>query len=613
MIEAYAIGVSLTLKDNASKRMSSFTKMASDAAKAVAALNKEMGPLAESLVRSSELLATLNPALRTTATGFGALSKSVSPATKGFFNFNSKIGSTIARTETLSTKISTLTTKIAGLNDVSSKTDLKNIRGGGGGAGGGRHGFHAGHIFREAGLGKLALLGGAGYAGGGALMGGLAAVMLVRSSYENASRFQQAQSQFAGQGFGAAADKQAANAAIRMNIRGVSSTEALQAINDAATVTRNVPEAIQLAPSIAKMEFANRVNYAQRGRSFTSADEMRMLQFSELRSGTTDPDKFLHTLNLVEQAYASDAARLTTNDVRTAGRQGASALKMLSERGFIELLPLMQSLGGARTMTGVTTLETSMAKGQNMRTGKRAELEFERLGISKDGKILPQYYKQLTQSPVDFLYDTLLPAMARKGITSEAQISQEFGVLFTQSVSRVLQQAIAQQPRIMAQLGLVPQASGIQAGYMTALSSNPGHILALQQSWDSMMTAFGKFSSPMVNKGIDALIYLFDHIAFLANGGDYSAKLSTYLQKNHPTLAKINDYMHSSSLESYINKKPGSAPVVNVHAQISTADGHELGQAVLKNILASSQLTQNSMSSAYSPSMTPITSGWSGN
>lgn len=563
MIEQMKIGVSLLLQGDATPKIIQFQKEVSKAASSVDRLQKNLKSTDIILSTIATRLEKLNPLIEKFALEVGKssfamkeLNIGIRNASRGTTGLGSSISSTSVKMASAARSAQLYKNELLGIAGASRSANVHRIGGGRGGNGGGSHGNAAfgRHVGQEFGsesgkIGFIAGLASGGNIGLGAAIGG---AVLLSESYKAQSRFQQAQAQFAGQGFGAANNQLASQTALRSRVRGVSTTDMLQAISDAATVTRNVPGAISIAPDVAKMEFANKITYGMKGRQFTNQDEMRMLQFAELRSGSTDPKKFLGTLNLLEQGYASDAARLSTNDIRTFGRQGASFLKNLSDRGFIEMLPLMQSLGGQRTATGATTMQTSLFKGQNMRTGKRAVAEFGRLGIYKNGRLAPNLAGSLTSSPVDFIYNTLLPAMAKKGITTPAQISSELGVLFTQSVTRLIQQAISQKSRIMAQVGLVPQANNIQSNYVQALNLNPGHVQAFLAAWDSMMTNMGKFSSPAVNAGMDALTKFFLHMSsFFSNPG---AALARRINSNLPGALDTSATPGGSALTSIYNR-----------------------------------------------------------
>lgn len=563
MIENMSVGVKITLTNDATPKLKLFLDQINKINIAVEALNER---------------------LKFTTGAFADLGKSFASSSNTLSRLNEKLSYTSKHMAD------------AARNAVVFRQSLNGLGAGGGRRGGG-HGGLAGSIGREAGGGHFGgFLSGAAFGGMSPplLAGGLGALMLGKSSFEAYGRYQNAQAQFAGQGFGAAANSSADYMATHSQIRGVSSTDMLHAITDASTVTRDPKQALALAPLIAKMTFANKEIYKKQGQDFSDQDVMRLLKFTELRAGTTDPTIFGRELNTTEKMFTTDAGRLRSLDLVTASRQGAAMIHSLSDVGMFKLLPLFQSFGGMRTMTGFSTMQTALEKGQNMKTGKRAAAEFMRLGIfGPNGKLRSQYLNELNSDPVGFVNDVLLPAYSRHGIKTDAQTNAETNMLFTNTASRDISQVRAQEARIAASARLTPIAADVGQSWQTALKTQSGTIGGLGAAYDQFATALGKLTNPGIIKGISALTDIFLGLAKGLTGISSLVSSPLFSKLMHPfdTVASAAQAGHAA----------GVSPGQTIHN--INIDGKQVAQAITPHLTAGMGLAQWATSSGYNNAM----------
>jgi hypothetical protein len=517
MIEQMKIGVSFAIAGGHIAKLKEFQKSIALLDKSVIGLNEKLPILNAHFEKIGTTLTAINPKMQELFKSIQSTSRVMTSGDKKFMLYAGAMSQATTRAATLSHELNILK---ANMLEVSAASEGTNILGNGGKKGGRGHGGNnrlAHMLGTESGGGALGgfLTGRAlGGTSTGLLLGAIGSAMLVKAGFNANAQFQQAQAQFAAQGFGAAANANATQMALSSNLPGISKIEMMSAINDAATVTRNAAQALKLAPTVATMSFANRQLYAMRGQSFTQQDEMRLLRFAELKTGTTDPNKIIPTLNLLEQGFTSEAARLRPTDLFTFSKLGAAMLSQLSDTGLAALFPLIQSLGGARAGTGLYTMQTSLMKGQNMRTGKRAVAEFQRLGIYGDNaRLKPQLTSLLQSDPVAFINQVLVPAMEKKGITTTQQKIAESNVLFTQTAARVFAQVLEQEPRIAASRALVPRAAGVQTAYQTALTTPGGQLAQVSAAWSNLALAFGNLTKPAMIAGMQSLVVFLNGLA----------------------------------------------------------------------------------------------------
>lgn len=572
MIENMSVGVKITLTNDATPKLKLFLDQINKINIAVEALNER---------------------LKFTTGAFADLGKSFASSSNTLSRLNEKLSYTSKHMAD------------AARNAVVFRQSLNGL-GGGGGRRGGHGGSHlGGAIGREAGGGYIgSFLGGAAFGGLSTplLVGGLGAVMLGKSAFEHYGAFQQAQAQFAAQGFGSQATNQASYMATHTNIRGVSSLDLMSAISDATTATRDPAKGMQLAPTIAKMIFANKALYSMQGQNFTRQNEMQLIKFAELKAGGTDPTKIGSALNLVEKGITSEAGRLKSLDLYTFSKQYGASLSMLSDTGLAALFPLIQSMGGNRAATGLQTLLTSMDKGQNLKTGKKAVAELERIGVyGKNGRLKTQYNAELHSDPIAFINDVLLKHIYDAGITSDAGVASEVNKLLTQTAGRVVMQTREQNPRIAASRRLLPYAAGIDAATAGVLNTQKGSTGALSASFDTLMITIGKLGNPSAMKGMSALTTLLDYInSILTKFSDYKPGDSAFGR-----LMKF-----SGNHDAFGDAAPGQAAVKTAveHAgkvviQLATSAGKTLGELIMPNLNYGLYQAQIGNQSTYNNSM----------
>ena len=484
MIEAYKIGIEMVIAGDANTKMREFTKVMNTATRANNKFTKSLTILNEAFTKTGVLIEGLGP--KTEAFGVG-LANSLRVANVEMSSLNRKMAES-------------------------------SLMGGGGG-----RGFHVGglghHMGRDIGGGFGGIAGGglASFAGPVGL-GLLGVGMAGMAGFHKYSEMQNAIAQLQAQGFSPAANASLVNQARTANIPGVSRISMMEAISDSAVVTKDAGMASALAPTVAKMLFADKALFGQLGQSFSRADERNLLQAAEMKTGSRDPKVIAATMNMFQKLLTAEGgpARMPTAYFSTFMRRAQASGRTLSDAGFVEMAPLMQMMKGmtaGRQMRGMT----SALLGGSLSKVKRSE--WERLGIMDPNKVQQNIIGQtvgigadavknanlLTTNPVEWILTVLKPALKKAGITSKTAQTQEFFRLLPQAYTGILSQALENEGKIRAMQRQFVTSAGIGGSFSKALNIPAGRTKEMTQAFTDLGIAFGHFSSPVVLLGMKML------------------------------------------------------------------------------------------------------------
>lgn len=461
-MEAYKVWVTLNLKGDALEKMSRFTAMAEKATAAVNKLKIAMRPNISMFDQMSVNLREINPQLNRMARNI----TDVENATKRLNR-----------------------AKIASI-----------------GSGYGRIGAAAGGIAAGAGIiTNPYVLAGVGITGG-----------LTKGFRESAS-YESDLLRIQGQGFSAADVKKANDFAMKNSFPGISNKSMLNAVVDAAMATGSMSMATQLAPTLAKISFANKANFHG---EFSALEENKLIRFAEMRGGS-NPKAIINALNLGEQAYYATGGRMKPSELINFQTMAQSAGYSLTDAGFLKLAPIMQELGGFRSGTGLQTAFNRVVAGiglVNKHNVTQAGKEGIRVGLlSNKGTLSTENALALESNPVDFFRNVVLPAYRSHGITSENQMTKENQIIFGRTGGRLFDAINKSLDKLERMLPLHTGAFGAEDAYLKGLNVPSGKVLALSESFNNFALALGKLTSPTILSGLDILTGFFNKLASLIN------------------------------------------------------------------------------------------------
>lgn len=502
--EAYSVATRLTITGDATKKLSEFTRGVKRASEATETLLKRMRPLNDQFLKSSEILSKLNPRLTRFGETFLEVRSTLTRVNDSFTGLNRRLETSGARMDSLIAKTGRLRNQLNGLSGTSHKVGAMPARGA------------ASSAASESSLGVGALS-----LAFPAVGGAMAAYSVAKGSYEGRKEYLQARAEFAAMGLGGAQNAQAENFIKNNTPKGSSQIEAYQALRDLVVVTGSLSKAEQSLPLIMRMKFGNQAVF---NKDMSESQLNDMLKVIEIRGGFKSPEAMAQNANFFNRVLAAEGGAIQPSDFLDFMKTGGVAAQMISERGLVKLTPLAQELGGARLGTAFTSasqaiengmLSTASAKRlQELGLIKKGGAEYNKIGMIKRVKPGGVEGSELFASdPVAWMQTVYLPALAKKGITSEKGILSEIAYDFkNRTASSLLSKMFLQYDKIMKFVGIYDSASDIDSLYGQGNNTPGGKEKALSSAYADFKNALGAFSEPAVIKGMEGLTKLLDKL-----------------------------------------------------------------------------------------------------
>lgn len=618
-MEAFKVWTSLEIKGNAIKQMERFATFTLDANKHIKEMNERLNLLNRRFLVLSNRLSLIGPHTENLLDFMKGLNRTTNLNNRSFERYNSQLFRSQQETSILSEKTSVLAEKTVLLEEgikgvsiqanlaagamsrMSAASRLSDITTKGGAASrGGHSGSHfTSHALRETGMGSVApaALGlvGAYRFGGPILVGGLATGMMFHRGYEKNVEYMKELAQFRALGFSPRQIGEVENMT-SVVVPGISPIRQIQAFRDAQMATRQFSDAKTLAPELGKFKFIADAMFS----GISDVGLQNAIRIAELRGGA-NPQKIKDELTTVAQMYVTSGGTIDPTRFLPffKGYQGANRL---SREALLALEPTFQEYSPVKTATALQTLYGRL---QGQIRLKEEDLDFfNRMGLFKNGKMDPRYRHVLDVDPEAFFETVWLPLLKKMGITTPDEIaaanihlgrtpSQFFSALGknTEKAARSRQQAS----------GLM----GMDELMKTAFKTESGSALRFMQALESLIVAFGKFSSPAVIVVLNSLSTLMERMAKSFGSTNPREDMDKAIG------VRSNPIDWSGWLHHFRNSPVSVSPLqknethVNVHL-----DGQKIAKVVAKH--QSDALTRGGTQSAPSgvnPMMTPQPTG----
>lgn len=357
---------------------------------------------------------------------------------------------------------------------------------------------------------------------GGAMMGvGAAGLFALKAPLEEAKQWQQEAARFASLGFGSKVNQDAQQFALGMKTYGTSARENLTLVSDAMAVFKDLGHAEMAAPIMARMKFANEAVFGERGAG-NERKFMDMLKVIEFRRGLSSPQEFESQANYVQKVISGSRGRVDATQLLMALKTGGVATSQLSNEAFyLGLEPLIQEFGGSRLGTGLMSVYQNLVQSRGTITAQQElyrlgllnpkRVQFNSLGMLK--KALPGAFlgsEVLEQEgPLALLEKVLLPAFAKKGITSEEGIIRELGmILGNRTASGLMSRIYQQRGTIAMQASANRNAMDINQLAATGQNTPEGKMIELSAKWRDVLRELGIAVLPIAIKAVEGLTFI---------------------------------------------------------------------------------------------------------
>ncbi|HCM9740031.1 TPA: phage tail tape measure protein [Acinetobacter baumannii] len=353
--------------------------------------------------------------------------------------------------------------------------------------------------------------------GTGAAFTGAGVLYSMRKPIEESKGVDTEQNRIASLGLGKEATAEAINYARAMKTFGTSTRDNLQLVRDGVTAFADVHHAKMVAPTLAKMKFANEAMFGNEHGEENERKFMDMLKVIELRNGLKSQSAFNEQANIIQQVITATGGRVQANEWLNAIKTGGVAVKGLTNEAFYyKMEPIVQELGGHRFGTSAMSAYQNIYQG---RTTKRAANNMLNLGLIADpSKVQHDKAGQISFLDVGaikgaslfkkdqfaWMEQVLLPTLAAKGITSRDQIHDAIGSIFTnRNASNLFTTMYDQREQIHKNTKLNKGAFNIDQLNEQAKGSTAGKELEAKAKLNDAYLKFGQTILPVYTKAIE--------------------------------------------------------------------------------------------------------------
>ena len=364
----------------------------------------------------------------------------------------------------------------------------------------------------------------------------------LRPMLDEAKAFQLQMAQLRALGIGDAMVSDATKFARGLDVMGTSATENLKLLKESYSVLRDMHEAEQVTPYLARMKFGIETVMAQAGHGEGHGDHaetmfMDLLKVAELRGAAKNPESLKRVLDFATQSYVASGGLVKPEDMLNMIKTGGVAAKQLDDSSFFfGLLHTMQEMGGHRTGTGLATAYQNWAAG---RTTQQSAEELAQLGLlnanavkyGKTGhvtKLLPDALKDgalYRSNPYQFLLDKVIPKLNPTGALSDQQVVSKINALFSgRKGGDLFASLFMERANIAKHLAAAPKVYGVEALYQEATQTAQGQEAELLAKKADLYRELGSQLLPLYVAALGKLV----GVLRLLNGW----------AQQHPQLAK---------------------------------------------------------------------------
>ena len=340
-------------------------------------------------------------------------------------------------------------------------------------------------------------------------------------------------------GLGDKVSAEAVAFARNMKTYGTSQLDNLQLMRDGMSAFADVHHAEMVAPTLAKMKFANHAFFGEAEGADNERKFMDMLKVIELRGGLESKEKFEAQANIVQQVITATGGRVGPNEWLNMIKTGGIAAKGLKDDAFYyQMEPLVQEMSGNRVGTSLMSAYQNLYQG---RTTKRSARKLDEFGLIGDkSKVTPDKAGQIAfldpgallgselfrENQFEWMEKVLLPQLAKKGITEKKQVLDAIGSIFSnRTASNLYSQMYLQRVQIHKNEKLNRGAADIGKLEKLGRDSAAGKELEAQSKLANLKLTMGEKILPLYAQGLELAISAVQ-------------RLNGFMERN-PTVAKV--------------------------------------------------------------------------
>lgn len=374
--------------------------------------------------------------------------------------------------------------------------------------------------------------------GVGAAGTGVTALYQMRKPIEESKRVDIEQARIASLGLGQRSTDEAIKYAKAMKTFGTSTLDNLQLVRDGVTAFADVHHAQMVAPTLAKMKFANEAMYGNEHGAENEKKFMDMLKVIEMRNGLKSEKAFHEQANIIQQVITATGGRVQAEEWLNVIKTGGIAAKGMDNKAFYyKMEPLVQEMGGFRVGTSMMSAYQNLYQG---RTTQRAAANLDKFGLIGDySKVKHNKTGDLSYLDIGaikgadlfkkdqfaWMEQVLVPALNAKGITKEGDVIDAIGSIFSnRTASNLFSQMYMQRNQIHKNSKLNEGAYTIDQLDRQAQNTTAGKELEAKAKLHNVYLQFGQIILPIYTQALVMATNAMQHF-------------TGWMQKN-PALAK---------------------------------------------------------------------------
>lgn len=351
--------------------------------------------------------------------------------------------------------------------------------------------------------------------GAGMAATGAAAFYQMRKPIDESKRVDVEENRIASLGFGKKATDEAIQYAKAMKTFGTSTLDNLTLVRDGVTAFGDVHHAQWVAPTLAKMKFANEAMYGDHGVE-NEKKFMDMLKVIEMRNGLKSKESFQEQANIIQQVITATGGRVQAEEWLNVIKTGGIAAKGMDNKAFYyKMEPLVQEMGGHRVGTSMMSAYQNLYQG---RTTQRAAANLDKFGLIGDySKVKHNKTGDLSYLDIGaikgadlfkkdqfaWMEQVLVPALNAKGITKEGDVIDAIGSIFSnRTASNLFAQMYMQRDQIHKNAKLNEGAFNIDQLNKQAQGSTSGKELEARAKLNDAYLQFGQTILPIYTQAL---------------------------------------------------------------------------------------------------------------
>ncbi|MFW1893055.1 phage tail tape measure protein [Acinetobacter geminorum] len=351
--------------------------------------------------------------------------------------------------------------------------------------------------------------------GAGMAATGAAAFYQMRKPIDESKRVDVEENRIASLGFGKKATDEAIHYAKAMKTFGTSTLDNLTLVRDGVTAFGDVHHAQWVAPTLAKMKFANEAMYGDHGVE-NEKKFMDMLKVIEMRNGLKSKESFQEQANIIQQVITATGGRVQAEEWLNVIKTGGIAAKGMDNKAFYyKMEPLVQEMGGHRVGTSMMSAYQNLYQG---RTTQRAAANLDKFGLIGDySKVKHNKTGDLSYLDIGaikgadlfkkdqfaWMEQVLVPALNAKGITKEGDVIDAIGSVFSnRTASNLFAQMYMQRDQIHKNAKLNEGAFNIDQLNTQAQGTTSGKELEARAKLNDAYLQFGQTILPIYTQAL---------------------------------------------------------------------------------------------------------------